>query len=94
METRLALRSPHSKQPPAWFTLGFPKKSLVYDQSITGSSYGNDLTATGERTFRITRTFVDRAVPGCDDGFDAGVKKYFTHRVRQSVCIGLYRSAK
>lgn len=74
METRLALRSPHSKQPPAWFTLGFPKKSLVYDQTITGSSYGNDLTATGERTFRITRTFVDRAVLGCDDGFDSAVR--------------------
>lgn len=26
METRLALRSPHSKQPPAWFTLGTPKE--------------------------------------------------------------------
>ena len=24
METRLTLRSPHSKQPPAWFTLGTP----------------------------------------------------------------------
>ena len=44
------------------------------DRSITGSSYGNDLTATGERTFRITRTFVDRAVLGSNDGFDSAVR--------------------
>ena len=44
-------------------------------RSITGSSYGNDLTATGERAFRITGSFVDRSAFGCDDGFDSTIRK-------------------
>ena len=31
METRLTLRSPHSKQPAAWFTLGTPNKMNKYE---------------------------------------------------------------
>ena len=43
------------------------------DESITGSSSENDLTATGERPFRITRTFVNRAFFRSNDGFHATV---------------------
>ena len=43
------------------------------DESITGSSSENDLTVLGERPFRITRTFVNRAFFRCNDGFHASV---------------------
>lgn len=43
------------------------------DESITGSCPWDDLTATGERPFRVTRTFVNRAFFRCDDGFHAAV---------------------
>ena len=51
-----------------------PVMVVSIDRSITGSSYGNDLTATGERAFRITGSFVDRAVLGSDDRFDSAVR--------------------
>ena len=43
------------------------------DESITGSSSENDLTATGERPFLITRTFVNRTFFRSGDGFHAAV---------------------
>ena len=53
---------------------GPQRKVRSIDTTITGPSYGNDLTATGERAFRITRTFVDRTSFGSDDGFDSAVR--------------------
>ena len=43
------------------------------DESITGSSSENDLTATGERPFRISCTFVNRTFFRSNDRFHAAV---------------------
>ena len=40
---------------------------------MTGSSPGNGLTATRGKTFRVSRTFVERAAFGSDDGLDTSV---------------------
>ena len=55
------------------FLRRWSRDGRVQKATITGPSYGNDLTATWGHALRIRRTFVERTTFGSDDGFDTTV---------------------